>query len=630
MNWFLDLKVSTKLIATFLLMAALLAFVGVRGVQNMQKLNDENVATFHEHIEPQEKLGLAAVAYQHSRIAGVEMCAFVGDGSPLYAEYIEAAGNDLRMAEEGLALVRKGRLDAEEETLVRSLENDLGIARSNLGNLRQFLDNPAVPLDNRRMQGVRMIFDPQARQIAHRIRDTFTKLIEKQNADAVAMQASAKQLYEGQRRVFTTIVVAGVLFAFLLGVVLASMITRPLQRFGAALEQIARGNLRTPDIDVQRKDEIGQLSRTLVATVDAQRRLIGELKDSSGQVASSADEISASAVQITKGAENQSSSTDETSSTMVEMAAQIDNVARSAQALAANVDETSSSIQEMGASIEQMAKNAEVLVGSVEETGATIEQMTASIRSVANKVKVVDEASRDAASVAQSGGGELSGVIKGIGTSSRDIGKIVKIIEEIADQTNLLALNAAIEAARAGDAGKGFAVVAEEVKRLAERSMSSTREISSVVERVQKDVGQAVDLSSGVLKQIVDSVAKSSSLVGEVYVAAQEQSNGAAQILKTATNMQHITRQLATAAKEQADGARQIMKSVDVMNRMTQQVADATSEQKNGGDMVVKAVDQIARVAQQNVAATDQLSKATSSLAREAERMRSLSQAFAV
>jgi methyl-accepting chemotaxis protein len=220
-------------------------------------------------------------------------------------------------------------------------------------------------------------------------------------------------------------------------------------------------------------------------------------------------------------------------------------------------------------------------------------------------------------------------VINGIGTSSRDIGKIVKIIEEIADQTNLLALNAAIEAARAGDAGKGFAVVAEEVKRLAERSMNSTREISGVVERVQRDVGQAVDLSGGVLRQIVESVAKSSTLVGEVYVAAQEQSNGASQILKTATNMQHITRQLTTAAKEQADGARQIMKSVEVMNRMTQQVANATTEQKNGGDMVVKAVDQIARVSQQNVAATDQLSKATINLAREAERMRNLAQAFA-
>jgi methyl-accepting chemotaxis protein len=254
--------------------------------------------------------------------------------------------------------------------------------------------------------------------------------------------------------------------------------------------------------------------------------------------------------------------------------------------------------------------------------------MTASIRSVAGKVKTVDEASREASRVADQGGTELSNVINGIGNNSKDIGKIVKIIEEIADQTNLLALNAAIEAARAGDAGKGFAVVAEEVKGLAERSMNSTREISGFVERVQKDVGHAVELSGSVLRQIVDSVGKNSALVAEVYTTAQEQSNGAQQILKTALNMQNVTRQLATAAKEQAGGAREIMQSVEVMNRMTQQVADATVEQKNGGDMIVKAVEQIAQVAQQNVAATEQLSKATVGLAREAERMRGLSLQF--
>ena len=400
-----------------------------------------------------------------------------------------------------------------------------------------------------------------------------------------------------------------------------------LREAASALDKVGKGDLR---VKVEPRSGQDLMNTSMLQMLESLRRIMSDLKQSSTTVATSADEISASAVQITKGAESQSTATDETSSTMVEMASQIDNVSKSAMALAANVDETSSSVQEMGASIEQVAKNGENLLSSVDETSATIEQMAASIRSVAGKVKVVDDVSREASRVASEGGGELSRVINGIGASSKDIGKIVKIIEEIADQTNLLALNAAIEAARAGEAGKGFAVVAEEVKRLAERSMNSTREISAFVETVQKDVGQAVNLTEGVLKEIVASVGKSSTLVGEVFTATQEQNTGAGQVIKTASNMQHVTRELASAAKEQAGGAKDIMKAVETMNRMTQQVADATLEQKKGGDMVVKAVESIAQVAQQNLSATEQLSKATVNLAKEAERLQKLADQFTV
>jgi|GEM_PF-1111886 len=394
-------------------------------------------------------------------------------------------------------------------------------------------------------------------------------------------------------------------------------------------EGVAKG-IAAGDLSVQvnprsSADSFGQAFTEMIGNL---REMIGNVKETASQVASSADEISASSVQITEGAKTQSTSTEETSTTMVEMAAQIDSVAQSSSALATNVDQTSASIQEMGVSIEQVARSAEELLSSVEETSATIEEMTASINSIEGKVKVVDSVSQQAAKIASDGGEELSDVILGIGARSKDIGKIVRIIEDIADQTNLLALNAAIEAAHAGDAGKGFAVVAEEVKRLAERSVNSTREISGFVEGMQNDTEQAVDLTRRILDNIVGSVNKTTDLVAEVYAATQEQSSGAAQIVSTATNMQHVTRQLAFAAKEQANGAGEIMKAVEVMNRMTQQVADGSNEQKQGGDLVVKAVDRIAQVAQQNLSSAEQLSSATLALANEADRLQRMAEVF--
>ncbi len=411
-----------------------------------------------------------------------------------------------------------------------------------------------------------------------------------------------------------------------LGQAMERMVTY-LKEMAAVADSITAGNLQVQVVPRSEADVFGNAFMRMTGNL---RRMIGDVKSSAIQVTGAVDRISSSAGEIRRGAESQSTSTEETSATMVEMASQIDSINRSTQALAANVEETSSSIQEMGASIEQVAKSSEELLASVEQTSATIEEMTASIQSIAGRVQVVDDVSREAAKAASEGGARLSHVIQGIGTSSKDIGKIVRLINEIADQTNLLALNAAIEAARAGDAGRGFAVVAEEIKRLAERSMTSTREIDAFVEAVQRDTAEAVQLSGQVLDQIVSSVKRTTDLIRDVHAATQEQNAGASQILRTASTMQNVTQQLATAAREQAHGARQIMTSVSMMNRMTQQVADATNEQMKGGDQVVKAVDQIAHVAQQYLAATEQLTNATLSLAGEADRLRGMSEVFQV
>jgi len=464
------------------------------------------------------------------------------------------------------------------------------------------------------------------------------------------------------------IALLGLMVLFILAQVVRSSVSQPIQTALVVAEKLSHGEVDA-EITIDREDEIGKLLAAMkrmlaylrdmaalagsIATGDLRtevsprsdadifgrafrgmsvnlRQMIGRAKQAATQVAGAASDIATSSSQITGGAETQSASAEETLATMVEIAAQIDSVAKSSQALAINVDETSSSIQEMGASIEQVANNSTNLLTSVDETSSTIEEMTASIRSIEGKVRVVDEVSKQASETVSNRGEELSQKISGISVASRDIGKIVGIIEDIADQTNLLALNAAIEAAHAGDAGRGFAVVAEEVKRLAERSMASTREIVGVVENVQKSTDEAITLTSDILQQIVGSVTRTSELVGEVYTATQEQSGGAAQILQTSNQMQVVTRQLAAAAREQANGARDMMRAVETMNRMTQQVADASREQKQGGDLVVKAVERIAQIAQQNLTAAEQLSGNTHNLSQAADGLLEVAAVFTV
>ncbi len=501
-----------------------------------------------------------------------------------------------------------------------------------------------------------------------RVQNRLSRLRTNQSREMSAAISSAREQSRSMILRFSIILATALALLFALSYLTVRSVTKPLARAVGAAEELARGDLRT-ELRATSVDEVGQLTSSLRRSIDYLREMsgvadsiadgdltvqvdprsaddsfghafqkmagnlqsmLGKLKASSDQVQSAAGQISSSADAISEGAESQSSATEETSSTMVEIAAQIDTVAHSMQNLASNVEQTASSIQIMSMSSGEMASHSESLMAAVEETSATIEEMTASIASIASKVDVVDRVSQESAEAAQTAGNRLSSVIEGIETSTGDISKIVRIIEEIADQTNLLALNAAIEAARAGDAGRGFGVVAEEVKRLAEKSVASTRDISRFVDTMQNDTGEAVELIHNILAEIVDSVTKTRGLVGEVSIATQEQSGGAAQILETSRNMQAITRQVAASAKEQADSARDLLNAVERMNEMTQQVAHSGAEQKRGGDMVVKAIDHIAQIARGNVTTSEQLSQATQSLTRQARELQALADTFTV
>jgi methyl-accepting chemotaxis protein len=439
----------------------------------------------------------------------------------------------------------------------------------------------------------------------------------------------SEQMFHDTRLLILVTLTITILLGVALALGLARLIADPLTGLGILVEQVSKGDLTT-EIRSQSRDEIGWLEHSMRQMVKNLRQIATQITTSSRAVATSAEEIAASSAQMAKGAETQSSSTEQTSSTMVEIASQMQLLANSAEALAANVDETSTSIQQMSATLSQTAHNGEILLGAVEQATTTLRAMISSVGSIATRVHQVDEASQQSVAETRQQGARLQESINSIGARSDEIGKIVKVIEGIADQTSLLALNAAIEAARAGDAGKGFAVVADEVRRLAERSMQATQEIGGVIETVQNDTGKAVSLMESVLVGIMASIGKTSTLVGEVATAADEQAASAKRVLDTVAEMSTLTRQIAGSIKENAAGAAEINLAAQKMNQLTHQMSEAVSEQKRGGEMVVEAVESIALISRQNLAAVEQMTSAAKSLASESETLKQRAEIFQV
>ena len=212
----------------------------------------------------------------------------------------------------------------------------------------------------------------------------------------------------------------------------------------------------------------------------------------------------------------------------------------------------------------RLADGASQQAASIEETSASLEEITSMTRrnaESANNAKQVATATRASVDQGTAGMQRMTGAMDGIKTSSAEISKIIKTIDEIAFQTNILALNAAVEAARAGEAGAGFAVVAEEVRALAQRSATAARETSDKIEVALQKSDEGARTSAevaGMLAQIVDQVRKMDALVGEIASASGEQSQGLEQITKAMTEMDRVTQSNAASAEESASVAHEL------------------------------------------------------------------------
>ena len=449
----------------------------------------------------------------------------------------------------------------------------------------------------------------------------------------------------------------GLLFsAALLIYLINRMVITRIAKLNIKAHEIASGNFSVR-AGIRGRDEIASLNTSLNTIAESFTRMLQKIKNITGTISQVSQEVDQSSRKVLAGVEQQKSSLSEAGTTLSGINESMLTISEATEELSVASQETSSSIAELTGSISMIAESAEVFDATAIETVTSIEQMLAGIKqisegleahsssseSIASSVeevnvtlKDIEKSAVESAALAEnllqtasekgietaetamrgmdnikSSVAEIAQAVNALGVKSEEIGSVVTVIDGVADQTGLLALNAAILAAQAGSHGDSFAVVANEIKGLAERTATSTKEISSLVKSVQDLVGscvekasegiQAVNTGQGLMKEmrkslgeIVKSSNASTDMARVIRKATAEEASVVRQITETIRGMTEQTEKISRALQEQTNGSRLIIEATEKIKDLSAQVKTATGDQKGGSAQISQAAENVA------------------------------------
>ncbi len=381
-----------------------------------------------------------------------------------------------------------------------------------------------------------------------------------------------------------------------------------MQQMADVSLNLAEGNLMTRVTPKSDKDVLGNAFSRMI---DNLRLLIGQVQRSSAHVADASkqldlasqqagqasQQVSATIQQIVVGTNQQTEATSEATSSVEQIAQAANGIARGAQEQAKGITQTSDLIDEMTTIVNQTGQATKIMseanakmMEAARHGASVVEQTNLGMSTIRSRTAVTAEK------------------MKEMGVRSKEIGRIIKTINDIADKTDMLALNAAVEAARAGEHGRGFAVVADQVRKLSEDSKNATRDIGILIERVQESIDEAVVAMDGAVSEVDNGTQlahDTDQSLAEILQAAEEAS----------TKFEQMTESMAQLSNKHEG----VIMAIEAVSSVVEENTAVSEETAANSREVIEAMESIVSIAEENSAGTEEVSASTEEMSAQIE-----------
>ncbi|HWR42619.1 methyl-accepting chemotaxis protein [Sporomusa sp.] len=604
MKWFRNCKIGVKLTIAFFVLVLITGITGVVGVRQIQQMEKLDAELYENNTVSLGDIGAAGVDFQRIRVnLGQLILAESKEQRQQYAKIVvdlnveleqdlDQFGKTIRSEEIRREFYQlkaiKAKWDVEREELVR-------LVLSGEGEKAKALHVGAGNASSLEING--------------RI-DKLTELI---TVDAKRKADTNVELAKDAVREMLVLLLVSILIATALAWFITRQITQPVHRLRTLMAEVEKGDL-TVQGQVCSKDEIGQLVNSFNQLIGTIRTINIEIQDTtivlnnssasllaiSEVVATNSEETSAitsaaswAVGDVAAGVRNTAEAIGETSSNIYTISAATEEISTTIQSLASASEQASVGLSQVNGLMEQVSGSIQVVSHSAKDVSGSVSDVAAAIKEInisLNEISRNCESSIHVAEDAQVRARETTVIITNLNGLSKQIGKIVNLINDIADQTNMLALNAAIEAAGAGEAGRGFAVVANEVKELARKTAGATDDISMQIETMQTEMANGVQAMERITQVISEINQKS----GNIAAAVTEQSA--------------VVGEISTAVIKASEKVNLITGEIEDIADKSQSIASSTTETYEGVCTIARSVHELALTAGEVAKNTDRAS----------------------